>query len=167
VIAPQWTRRLVGGVALLGVLAIAHAGARSGLVRCGDEEVAVFSDTVSKDRRFALGWTIRSRHKPAPAPWALYDPDDAALHARMGLLVDEEDQPRQGEHTPVQGLVDLRAHRFVPIASEEPAFAGRVRNSLDVRWFAPHGATLRRRDQQPRWQQRAVHGRSRVHRRDR
>jgi hypothetical protein len=129
----------VVGVVLASLASADEPKADATLVRCGSDQVAIFPDTTSKDGRFAVGWTIRGHGKPAPAPWAVYDPDDQALHGRMSLLLDDEGALRKGDYTPVVGLVDLRAKQFTVLPSEEPPFPGQARADLSVRWYEPKG----------------------------
>ena len=105
------------------------------LVQCGDEQVSTFGDTVSKDRRYAVGWTIRAKGgKKAPAPWAEADRDSPATAATLRLLENEDSSPRKSDYTVVDGLVDLKAKRFVPWQSQEPHYVYPARGSMSVAW---------------------------------
>jgi len=123
------------------MLPVAHASAdERGLVRCGNEQIAIFPDTTSKDGRFAIGWTIRSHAAHAPAPWSVYDPDNPVLARSMALLRDDQGAIRKGDVAAVDGLVDLRAKTFTAFRSDEPVFAGNAHDDFVVRWYEPHGA---------------------------
>jgi hypothetical protein len=129
-------------IAVVGVVLASLASAdvpNATLVQCGTDQVAIFPDTTSKDGRFAVGWTIRAHGKPGLQPWAVYDPDDSTLHARMSLLLDDAGAPRHGDFAAVVGLVDLHAKQFTVLPSEEPPFPGQARADLSVRWYEPKG----------------------------
>ena len=143
-------RKLPFGPALFCVvLGVAHARGQDRadapdgvLVRCGTEQVATFSGTESKDRRFAVGWTIRARgNEKAPAPWAAYNGEVPAVKAGRGRLENEDGSPRKGNYRVVDGLVDLKAKRFTPWQSEEPHYAGRARGSMEAVWSGDRQGT--------------------------
>lgn len=129
----------VAGVVLASLASADAPKADATLVQCGADQVAIFPGTTSKDGRFAVGWTIRAHGKPGLEPWAVYDPDDPALHGRMSLLLDDEGALRKGDYTPVVGLVDLHAKQFTVLPTEEPPFPGQARADLSVRWYEPKG----------------------------
>lgn len=112
------------------------------LVQCGDEQVATFGYTLSKDGRFAVGWTVRAKGgKKAPKPWVGFDRDDPATEATRRLLEDEDDAPRKNGYSVVDGLVDLQAKRFVPWQSQEPHFLGQARADVEAAWSENYQGT--------------------------
>ena len=126
----------------LGFLAAVALGARAEppdpppdrLVQCGYEPVATFGDTLSKDGRLAVGWTIRSKGRKPPAPWVSYDQDKPAAVANMRLLQNEDGTPREGDCYAVDGLVDLKTKKFFPLPSDDVAYQGRARGGFEAAW---------------------------------
>ena len=112
------------------------------LVQCGDEQVSTFGDTVSKDGHYAVGWTIRAKGgKKAPAPWAEVDQNSPATASTVRLLENEDGTPRKSAYTVVDGLVDLRAKRFVPWQSQEPHYVYQARGSMSAAWCGDGSST--------------------------
>ena len=76
------------------------------LVQCGDEQIATFKNTTSKDGHYAVGWTIRAKGgKEAPAPWIEREfenpetnPPGQAVHAMAepGTALRGSDARRRG-----------------------------------------------------------------------
>lgn len=111
------------------------------LVQCGSEAVATFDDTLSKDGRLVVGWTIRSKGKKPPAPWVDYDQDKPAVVANMHLLQNEDGTPRNGDCYAVDGLVDLKTKQFLELPSEDVAYQGRARGGFEAAWSGDKGGT--------------------------
>ena len=111
------------------------------LVPCGFEQVATFGNTLSKDGRLVVGWTIRSKGKKPPAPWTDYDQDKPEAVANMRLLENEDGTPRHGDCYVADGLVDLKTKRFLELPSEDMAYQGRARGGFEAAWSGDKGGT--------------------------
>ena len=108
------------------------------LVRCGTEQVAIFGDTVSKARRFAVGWTIRPNGKQAAVDWSAYRRDDPlSFIKKYGLNAnptEDGDNPNRSGYWLVNGVLDLRAKTFSALAFESPYFPDKYRSELEAAW---------------------------------
>ena len=108
------------------------------LVRCGAEQVVVVEDTVSKDRRFAVAWTIRPKGKQAALSWSAYRRDDPLAFVRKCGLNDnpteDGDDPAKSDYRLVNGVLDLRAKVFTALSFESPYFPEKYRSSLEAAW---------------------------------
>ena len=107
------------------------------LVDCGPEKVAVFGDSVSPDGRYALGWTLRPASNPAPVNWATYHPNNAVEWLQAQQF--ETDDAR-ADYLIFNGVIDLRAHRFITLASRSAYWPHKNRGNMSVAWS--HGAQL-------------------------
>lgn len=102
------------------------------LVDCGEEKVAILGRTVSKDGRFALGWTLLPTGKQAPVDWAAYDrKQPTAIMEKLSISAEEGEK---GDYKVVDGLLDLQAKTFTPLASKFPYFPGKNRGDFSTLW---------------------------------
>ncbi len=112
------------------------------VVQCGSEPVATFSGTRSKDGRYAVGWTIRAKgNNKAPSPWTVCDQADPTTAATLRLLENEDGSPRHGDYRVVDGLVDLKAKRFVPWQGGDFVYAGEAQASMVAVWSGDRQGT--------------------------
>lgn len=102
------------------------------LVDCGNEKVAIFERTESRDGRFALGWTVRPNRKKDPVDWSTYQRDDPL--AFLEKYPDDVEKPDAGDYVLVNGVLDLRAKTFVPLPGKDPYFPGYNHHGLAVAW---------------------------------
>lgn len=114
-------------------------------VDCGNEKVAIFEGTASKDGRYALGWTVRPNRKPGPVDWSSYRPDDPGdfyeRHPFVGTGNDY-DMDKQ-DYQLVDGVVDLRAKKFTPLQGNSPYYPGKNHWGLFVSWSKDRGGIRR------------------------
>ncbi len=106
-----------------------------GLVDCGSEKVAVFAGTVSPDGHYAFGWTLRPARNKTPVNWTGYDPEYLFGWLQAYLPPNEDPDP---EYQLVNGVVDLRAHRFTLLNSRDPYRPHKNHADMGVAWS--HGS---------------------------
>ena len=105
------------------------------LVDCGAEKVAVFEGTTSPDGRYAFGWTIRPARNPKPVDWTAYDPAEP-YHLLEAYPYDPDKS--DPEYRLVDGVLDLRAHRFTALDSTFPYWPHKNHGTIGVAWS--HGS---------------------------
>lgn len=105
------------------------------LVDCGAEKVAVFEDSVSPDGRYAFGWTIRPARNPKPVDWTTYNPK--VPFDWIETYPFDPDDPN-AEYRLLNGVLDLRAHRFTPLGSRFPYWPHKNHGEMGVAWS--HGS---------------------------
>ncbi len=106
-----------------------------GLVECGSETVAVFAGSVSPDGHYALGWTLRPARNRTPVNWTGYDPEN--LFDWLQAYLPPYEDPDPGYQL-VNGVVDLRVHRFTLLASRLPYRPHKNHGGMGVAWS--HGS---------------------------
>ena len=109
------------------------------LVDCGNEKVAIFERTESKDGRFALGWTIRPNQKKDPVDWSAYH-RDSPLDILEKYPTDDE-HPASGDYLVLDGVLDLQQKKFTPLSSKDPYFPNYNHHGISVAWSEARGGT--------------------------
>ncbi len=108
------------------------------LVRCGADTVVVVAGTASSDGRHAAGWTIRPKDGQPAVDWSAYRRDDPQATVSKYHLNDnpgeDGDDPAKSPYVLLNGVLDLRARKFVPLASGSPFFPYRRHASLAAAW---------------------------------
>lgn len=114
---------------------------------CGQEKVVAAEGTFSKDNHFAAAWTIHPQADKPLVDWSVYERDNPlALVDRYGVNSNpsagpgKENDAAGSGYLLINGVVDLTAKRFMPLATEDPWFPGKTRAALRTVWSADrHG----------------------------
>ena len=103
---------------------------------CGSDKVVVFEGSTSPDGRCALGWTLRPAHNPKPVDWSSYHRDTV-----IDLLEAYPYDPDAADpdYRLLDGVLDLRAKKFLPLASDFPYWPHKNHGELGVAWS--HGSS--------------------------
>ena len=101
------------------------------LVDCGKEKVVIFGNTATKDGAVALGWTIHRHRAKQPVDWKAYQSNDPnTFIARYPT----RDDLSPGDYALINGVIDLRAKRFTPLATFQPYYPNKPDVTLHVAW---------------------------------
>ena len=101
------------------------------LVDCGKEKAVIFGHTESLDGTYALGWTLHRNRAKKPVEWSTYDHTDP--NAFIGKYPTKDDLS-PGDYAFVNGVLDLRARRFIPLPTTSPYYPNKPDVELHVTW---------------------------------
>jgi len=125
---------------LVGVLPVWGSNVTSShVVDCGGTRAVPFDETVSKDGRFAFGWTIKARHAGVkPVDWSQWSAEDPEKFLEAYVFDAESVAPGAAEdYGVVDCLIDLQARTLVELPSEQPNYPGKNRGYSVVAWSEP------------------------------
>ena len=101
------------------------------LVDCGKEKAVILGHTETRDGAYALGWTLHRHRARCPVDWKAYD------HADPNTFIAKystRDDLAPGDYALIDGVLDLRAKRFVPLPTTEPYYPNKPDVTLHVAW---------------------------------
>ena len=102
------------------------------LIDCGNDKVIVFDKTASKDGRYTMGWTIRSKEQQPPVDWSGYNPK-RFWDTQKKYLSDDGDESKSS-YLVVDGVLDMVNKTFTPLPSKHPYYPVPPRLSPSAAW---------------------------------
>jgi uncharacterized protein YecT (DUF1311 family) len=99
----------------------------------------IFQESISKDGRFAVGWTVRPAEKGAkPVDWSRWNAQDPYTVLRRydwGEYYAEDEGPGETPYAAVDFVVDLKSGRTLLLPTDSPYWTGKTDDStLSVNW---------------------------------
>ena len=101
------------------------------LVDCGRDKAVILGHTESRDGAYALAWTLHRHRAKKPVDWKAYDHNDPNTFIAN---YSTRDNLSPGDYALVDGVLDLRAKRFVPLLTTEPYYPNKPDVTLHVAW---------------------------------
>ncbi len=107
------------------------------VVDCGQNKAVPFDETLSSDRRYAIGWTVLVQNKKAkPVDWSQWDATDTSKF--IDTYLSDSDEPRdKDDYAFVNCVIDLDGKTLLLLSSDNADFPQKNRGYLVAAWSLP------------------------------